>query len=205
MAARLSTGLDQPWMSIQDQDPYRSTRPTRKAVSASTRPSPARSLESSRARLLASSSQSAPTMRYLRCGRTRHPWAARCAASATTSRCDGNLTRTTQEEGRTSPTFPALAPDGLRAQLAARLRCWRTACPSHPASTGSAGSSAPSGRRALSGNGRRRAARAPHARAPHAPLVRSPQPIRRWGRTRRPGPCPRWSVPDSRGGCSVHG
>jgi hypothetical protein len=36
-AAGLSTGLDQLPMAIQDQDPYRSTRPTRKAVSASAR------------------------------------------------------------------------------------------------------------------------------------------------------------------------
>ena len=48
------------------------------------------------ARLFASSSQSAPTMRCLRYGRTRHPRAARYPASATTSSCDGNSTRTSR-------------------------------------------------------------------------------------------------------------
>ena len=95
-AARLSNDLDQGRPPAKAppsvQDGYISTRRTRKAVSASARPSPV----SSRARLLASSSQSAPTMRCLRCGRTRHPWAARCPASATTSRCDGTSTRTCQ-------------------------------------------------------------------------------------------------------------
>ena len=114
------------------QDAYISTRRTRKAVPASARPSP----ESSRARLLASSSQSAPTMRCLRCGRTRHPWAARCSASATTSSCDGNSTTPPARGGRTPPTLAALAPDGLRAEPAARQRDRRTARPPHPATPG---------------------------------------------------------------------
>jgi hypothetical protein len=94
-AARLSGDLDQPpppKAPRSVQDAYISTRRTRKAVSASARPSP----ESSRARALASSSQAAQTMRCLRCGRTGHPRAARCPARCTTSACDGNSTRTSR-------------------------------------------------------------------------------------------------------------
>jgi len=56
-------------------------------------------------RPLASSSQFAPTNRCLRRRRTPHPWAARCPASATTSRCDGTSTRTRQA-GKPGPPRP---------------------------------------------------------------------------------------------------
>ena len=115
-----------------------------KAVSASARPSP----EGSRARLLASSSQSAPTMRCLRCGRTAIPGRQDARPVPPHRRVTAIRPTPPGRGGRASPTLAALAPDELRAEPAVRQPDRRTARPPHSATPGPAGSRTPSGRSA---------------------------------------------------------